>query len=81
MPPLAIQLLIAAAADFISICMQRYRGAPMALDVQHAVRTELFGSLLPSSTAPGRTEISTASPFGQSYSDLDIVQADRVMIV
>ena len=43
--PLAIGLLIAAAADFAGIYMRRYRGGKMALDVQHAMRTELFGSL------------------------------------
>src|SRR6201994_4141172 len=39
--PLAIGLLIAAAANFAGIYMRRYRGGKMALDVQHAMRTEL----------------------------------------
>ena len=40
--PLAIGLLIAAAANFAGIYMRRFRGGKMALDVQHAMRTELF---------------------------------------
>src|SRR5690242_8209792 len=34
--PLAIALLVAAAANFIGIYGRRYRGGRMALDVQHA---------------------------------------------
>ncbi|MGH3260879.1 MAG: ABC transporter transmembrane domain-containing protein, partial [Trebonia sp.] len=43
--PLAVGLLIAAAANFAGIYLRRYRGGKTALDVQHAMRTELFESL------------------------------------
>src|SRR5271165_3053472 len=71
--PLAIGLLIAAAANFIGIYMRRYRGGKMALDVQHAMRTELFDSL---SRLDGtrQDEIHTGQLVGRSISDLNMVQ-------
>src|ERR1700757_1218997 len=71
--PLAIGLLIAAAANFVGIYMRRYRGGKMALDVQHAMRTELFDSL---SRLDGtrQDEIHTGQLVGRSISDLNMVQ-------
>src|ERR1700758_1898736 len=71
--PLAIGLLIAAAANFAGIYMRRYRGGKMALDVQHAMRTELFDSL---SRLDGtrQDEIHTGQLVGRSISDLNMVQ-------
>src|SRR5579863_7887980 len=66
--PLAIGLLIAAAANFVGIYMRRYRGGKMALDVQHAMRTELFDSL------SRQDEIHTGQLVGRSISDLNMVQ-------
>src|SRR5579863_1380129 len=66
--PLAIGLLIAAAANFAGIYMRRYRGGKMALDVQHAMRTELFDSL------SRQDEIHTGQLVGRSISDLNMVQ-------
>jgi ATP-binding cassette, subfamily B, bacterial len=71
--PLAIGLLIAAAANFGGIYMRRFRGGKMALDVQHAMRTELFDSL---SRLDGsrQDEIHTGQLVGRSISDLNMVQ-------
>jgi ATP-binding cassette subfamily B protein len=71
--PLAIALLIAAAANFIGIYMRRYRGGKMALDVQHAMRTELFDSLSRLDGAR-QDEIHTGQLVGRSISDLNMVQ-------
>src|SRR5215469_7296286 len=71
--PLAVGLLIAAAANFAGIYMRRYRGGKMALDVQHAMRTELCDSL---SRLDGtrQDEIHTGQLVGRSISDLNMVQ-------
>jgi ATP-binding cassette subfamily B protein len=71
--PLAIGLLVAAAANFVGIYMRRFRGGKMALDVQHAMRTELFDSL---SRLDGtrQDEIHTGQLVGRSISDLNMVQ-------
>jgi ATP-binding cassette, subfamily B, bacterial len=71
--PLAIGLLIAAAANFAGIYMRRYRGGKMALDVQHAMRTELFDSLSKLDGAR-QDEIHTGQLVGRSISDLNMVQ-------
>ena len=71
--PLATGLLIAAAANFFGIYMRRFRGGKMALDVQHAMRTDLFDSL---SRLDGsrQDEIHTGQLVGRSISDLNMVQ-------
>src|SRR6201994_2086081 len=71
--PLAIGLLIAAVANFFGIYMRRYRGGKMALDVQHAMRTELFESLSKLDGAR-QDEIHTGQLVGRSISDINMVQ-------
>ncbi len=71
--PLAIGLLIAAAANFVGIYLRRFRGGKMALDVQHAMRTELFDSLSRLDGAR-QDEIHTGQLVGRSISDLNMVQ-------
>jgi ATP-binding cassette, subfamily B, bacterial len=71
--PLAIGLLIAAAANFAGIYMRRYRGGKTALDVQHAMRTELFESLSRLDGAR-QDEIHTGQLVGRSISDINMVQ-------
>jgi ATP-binding cassette, subfamily B, bacterial len=71
--PLAIGLLIAAAVNFAGTYMRRYRGGKMALDVQHAMRTELFDSLSRLDGAR-QDEIHTGQLVGRSISDLNMVQ-------
>src|SRR5262249_57378122 len=50
--PLAIGLLVAAAVNFGAVYARRFYGGKMALDVQHAIPTELFDSLAPLDGAP-----------------------------
>jgi ATP-binding cassette, subfamily B, bacterial len=71
--PLAIGLLIAAVANFAGIYMRRYRGGKMALDVQHAMRTDLFDSLSKLDGAR-QDEIHTGQLVGRSISDINMVQ-------
>jgi len=71
--PLATGLLIAAAANFAGIYMRRYRGGKTALDVQHAMRTELFESLSRLDGAR-QDEIHTGQLVGRSISDINMVQ-------
>ena len=71
--PLAIGLLIAAAANFVGIYLRRYRGGKTALDVQHAMRTELFESLSKLDGAR-QDEIHTGQLVGRSISDINMVQ-------
>ncbi|HEY7277525.1 MAG TPA: ABC transporter ATP-binding protein [Trebonia sp.] len=71
--PLAIGLLVAAAANFAGIYMRRYRGGKTALDVQHAMRTELFESLSKLDGAR-QDEIHTGQLVGRSISDINMVQ-------
>ena len=53
--------------------MRRFRGGKMALDVQHAMRTELFDSLSRLDGAR-QDEIHTGQLVGRSISDLNMVQ-------
>jgi ATP-binding cassette subfamily B protein len=72
--PLAIGLLIAAAASFAGVFSRRYWGGKIALDVQHDMRTELFGSLSRLDGAR-QDEIHTGQLVGRSISDLNMVQS------
>ena len=71
--PLAGLLIIAAAVNFGSIYLRRYHGGRLSLDVQHDLRTELFGSLSRLDGAR-QDEIRTGQLVGRSISDLNMVQ-------
>ncbi len=71
--PLAIGLVIAAATNFAGIFLRRYRGGKLALDVQHAMRTDLFNSLSRLDGAR-QDEIHTGQLVGRSISDVNMVQ-------
>ena len=58
--PLAGLLLVGAAVNFAGIYMRRYYGGRLSLDVQHDLRTQLFGSLSPW-TARARTRSAPGS--------------------
>ncbi|HEX8007084.1 MAG TPA: ABC transporter ATP-binding protein, partial [Trebonia sp.] len=77
--PLAIGLLIAAAANFAGVFARRYLGGRNALDVQHALRTELFDSLSRLDGAR-QDEIHTGQLVGRSISDLNAVQGLLQMV-
>ena len=65
--------MIAAAVNFGSIYLRRYFGGRVSLDVQHDLRTELFGSLSRLDGAR-QDEIRTGQLVGRSISDLNMVQ-------
>jgi ATP-binding cassette, subfamily B, bacterial len=71
--PLAIGLSIAALANFAGIYMRRYYGGKMALDVQHEMRTDVFGSLSRLDGAR-QDEIHTGQLVGRSISDINMAQ-------
>jgi len=72
--PLAVALLAAALATFGGMYLRRYRGGQLSLDVQHDLRTELFGAL---SRLDGtrQDELHTGQIVSRSISDLTMVQA------
>ncbi|HUN35708.1 MAG TPA: ABC transporter ATP-binding protein [Trebonia sp.] len=77
--PLAIGLLVAAAANFGGVFARRYWGGKIALDVQHDMRTELFESLSRLDGAR-QDEIHTGQLVGRSISDLNMVQGTLSMM-
>jgi ATP-binding cassette, subfamily B, bacterial len=77
--PLAGLLLVAAAVNFGAIFLRRYKGGQLALDIQHDLRTELFGSLSRLDGAR-QDEIHTGQLVGRSISDLNMVQSILSMV-
>jgi ATP-binding cassette, subfamily B, bacterial len=77
--PLAALLLVAAAVNFVGIYLRRYRGGQLSLDVQHAMRTELFDALSRLDGAR-QDEIRTGQLVGRSISDLNMVQGLMSMV-
>jgi ATP-binding cassette, subfamily B, bacterial len=77
--PLAGLLLVAAAVNFAGIYLRRYYGGRLSLDVQHDLRTELFGSLSRLDGAR-QDEIRTGQLVGRSISDLNMVQGIMSMV-
>jgi ATP-binding cassette, subfamily B, bacterial len=77
--PLAVALLAAAVANFGGMYLRRYRGGQLSLDVQHDLRTELFGAL---SRLDGtrQDELHTGQIVSRSISDLTMVQALLSMV-
>jgi ATP-binding cassette, subfamily B, bacterial len=71
--PLAIALAGAALVGFAGVYLRRYRGGKVALDVQHAMRTDLFESLS-SLDGARQDEIHTGQLVGRSISDINMVQ-------
>jgi ATP-binding cassette subfamily B protein len=77
--PLAGLLVVAAAVNFGGIFLRRYLGGQLALDIQHDLRTELFGSLTRLDGAR-QDEIRTGQLIGRSISDLNMVQSILSMV-
>jgi len=77
--PLAGLLLVAAVVNFGGIYLRRYYGGRLSLDVQHDMRTELFGSLSRLDGAR-QDEIHTGQLVGRSISDLNMVQGIMSMV-
>jgi ATP-binding cassette, subfamily B, bacterial len=77
--PLAALLLAGAAVNFVGIYLRRYHGGRLSLDVQHDLRTELFGALSRLDGAR-QDEIRTGQLVGRSISDLNMVQGLMSMV-
>jgi len=77
--PLAGLLLVAAAVSFGGIYLRRYYGGRLSLDVQHDLRTDLFGALSHLDGAR-QDEIRTGQLVGRSISDLNMVQGIMSMV-
>jgi ATP-binding cassette, subfamily B, bacterial len=77
--PLAGLLIVAAAVNFGGIYLRRYQGGRLSLDVQHDLRTELFGSLSRLDGAR-QDEMRTGQLVGRAISDLNMVQGLLSMV-
>jgi ATP-binding cassette subfamily B protein len=71
--PGATLLIIAAALSFCGVYLRRYLGGRVSLDVQHDLRTELFGSLTRLDGAR-QDQLHTGQIVSRSISDLTMIQ-------
>jgi ATP-binding cassette, subfamily B, bacterial len=72
--PGATALLVAAVISFVAVYLRRYRGGQLSLDVQHDLRTELFGSLSRLDGAR-QDQIHTGQIVSRSITDLNMTQS------
>jgi ATP-binding cassette subfamily B protein len=72
--PGASLLIGVALISFGSVYLRRYRGGQLSLDVQHDLRTELFGSLTRLDGAR-QDQLHTGQIVSRSISDLNMVQS------
>jgi ATP-binding cassette, subfamily B, bacterial len=72
--PGATLLIIAAVLNFGATYVRRYLGGRVSLDVQHDLRTELFGSLTRLDGAR-QDQLHTGQIVSRSISDLNMVQS------
>jgi ATP-binding cassette, subfamily B, bacterial len=72
--PGAVLLILAAAISFGAVYLRRYRGGQLSLDVQHDLRTELFGSLTKLDGAR-QDQLHTGQIVSRSISDLNMIQS------
>ncbi len=77
--PGAVLLIIAAMLNFAGVYVRRYRGGRLSLDVQHSLRTELFGSLSRLDGAR-QDQLHTGQIVSRSISDLNMVQGLLSMV-
>jgi len=66
-------LIVAAAVNFGAVYLRRYQGGRVSLDVQHDMRTELFGSLTRLDGAR-QDQLHTGQIVSRSISDLNMIQ-------
>jgi ATP-binding cassette, subfamily B, bacterial len=71
--PGATLLIVAAVLNFGGVYVRRYMGGRVSLDVQHDMRTELFGSLTRLDGAR-QDQLHTGQIVSRSISDLGMVQ-------
>ncbi|MEU9317924.1 ABC transporter ATP-binding protein [Streptomyces sp. NPDC048295] len=73
-------LLIAAAAlVYVSTYIRRYYGGRLALDVQHDLRTEMYGTIT-RLDGKRQDELSTGQVVGRATSDLQLIQGLLFML-
>jgi ATP-binding cassette, subfamily B, bacterial len=79
MMPWAGALIAAAALVYVFTYIRRYYGGRLALDVQHDLRTEMFGTI---TRLDGRRqdELSTGQVVGRATSDLQLIQGLLFML-
>ncbi|WSQ09369.1 ABC transporter ATP-binding protein/permease [Streptomyces sp. NBC_01231] len=79
MAPWAGALIAAAVLVYVLTYIRRYYGGRLALDVQHDLRTEMFGTI---TRLDGRRqdELSTGQVVGRATSDLQLIQGLLFML-
>ncbi|MFJ9103524.1 ABC transporter ATP-binding protein [Streptomyces sp. NPDC102405] len=79
MAPWAGALVVAAVLVYVFTYIRRYYGGRLALDVQHDLRTEMFGTI---TRLDGRRqdELSTGQVVGRATSDLQLIQGLLFML-
>ncbi|MFJ5303792.1 ABC transporter ATP-binding protein [Streptomyces sp. NPDC088350] len=79
MAPWAVALIVAALLVYVSTYIRRYYGGRLALDVQHDLRTEMYGTI---TRLDGRRqdELSTGQVVGRATSDLQLIQGLLFML-
>ncbi|MEV0179472.1 ABC transporter ATP-binding protein [Streptomyces sp. NPDC050625] len=79
MAPWAGALIGAAVLVYVSTYIRRYYGGRLALDVQHDLRTEMYGTI---TRLDGRRqdELSTGQVVGRATSDLQLIQGLLFML-
>ncbi|MET7648769.1 ABC transporter ATP-binding protein [Streptomyces sp. NPDC005426] len=72
-------LIVAAALVYVSTYIRRYYGGRLALDVQHDLRIEMYGTI---TRLDGRRqdELSTGQVVGRATSDLQLIQGLLFML-
>ncbi|MEV0575981.1 ABC transporter ATP-binding protein [Streptomyces sp. NPDC050392] len=72
-------LIVAAVLVYVSTYIRRYYGGRLALDVQHELRTEMYGTI---TRLDGRRqdELSTGQVVGRATSDLQLIQGLLFML-
>ena len=70
----ATLLIVAGVLSFGCVYLRRYRGGQLSLDVQHDLRTELFGALTRLDGAR-QDQLHTGQIVSRSITDLNMVQA------
>jgi ATP-binding cassette subfamily B protein len=77
--PLAVVLIGAALLSFGGLYMRRYRAGQLSLDVQHDLRTELFGALT-RLDGERQDQLHTGQVVSRSISDISMVQGLLSMV-
>ena len=77
--PLAVVLIGAALLSFGGLYLRRYRAGQLSLDVQHDLRTELFGALT-RLDGERQDQLHTGQVVSRSISDISMVQGLLSMV-